>query len=351
MDRKRILEIILAVVCVVSIPGYLINLYLSRLNAASAPGAPASDPRFNAAFDAGVALEQGKQYPEAISKFLEAEMYAGKMQSGKYAALETAIEHYRSCNTALGQQDEVHAASKQLMRTLFEEGESLRNAGQLEASVPKFQQVEEGAQDIHDFEVPMEDLARQRLVEVLWKLKRYSDVDAVSDRMIAAVRQPSNDYNSIFGEEYSKIALWRSHLPDWEGTEKACTRAIEEYDKTIAMYPESDSSGRQLTSNARFAKAMAMYWLALAYTNQRKQDFALSAADNAFQYTAQLHSSDQLARQIADLGLQAANLSQQQQLIAIWQKRLKDLPANPCPAPKIGNSNCLTPAATDQPTR
>jgi tetratricopeptide (TPR) repeat protein len=42
----------------------------------------------------------------------------------------------------------------------------LRNAGQLESSVPKFQQVEEGAKDIDDFEVPMVDLARQRLAEV-----------------------------------------------------------------------------------------------------------------------------------------------------------------------------------------
>jgi hypothetical protein len=116
LDRKRVLEIILLVACVVSIPGYLVNLYWYRLNTASAPSAPVTDPQFKAAFDAGVALEQGKQYPQAISKFLEAEMYAGKMPSGKYAALETAIEHYRSCNAALGQPDEVHAASKQLSK-------------------------------------------------------------------------------------------------------------------------------------------------------------------------------------------------------------------------------------------
>ena len=148
MNTKRLLEITLAVVCLVSIPGYLVNLYLSRLNAASAPKAPAIDPHFKAAFDAGVALEQHQQYQEAISKFLEAEMYAGKMQNGQYATLELAIEHYRSCNDALGQQAEVHAATKQLIRTLFEEGESLRNAGQLEASVPKFQQVEERAKTL-----------------------------------------------------------------------------------------------------------------------------------------------------------------------------------------------------------
>jgi hypothetical protein len=28
----------------------------------------------------------------------------------------------------------------------------------------------------------------------------------------------------------------RSKLPDWEGTEKACIRAIQEYDKTIVTY-------------------------------------------------------------------------------------------------------------------
>jgi hypothetical protein len=138
MNRKRLLEITLAVVCLVSVPGYLVNLYLSRLNAASAPKAPAIDPHFKAAFDAGVALEQHQQYQEAISKFLEAEMYAGKMQNGQYATLELAIEHYRSCNDALGQQAEVHAARKQLIRTFFEEGESLRNTGQLEASVANF---------------------------------------------------------------------------------------------------------------------------------------------------------------------------------------------------------------------
>jgi hypothetical protein len=48
---------------------------------------------------------------------------------------------------------------------------------------------------------------------------------------------------------------------------------------------------------------MAMCWLALAYTNQRKQDLALSTADNTFQYTAQLHNSEQLASMMADLGL------------------------------------------------
>jgi len=150
MDRKRVLEILLAVVCVLFIPGYLVNLYFSHRSAAAAPEAPAIDPRFAAAFDAGVALERRQQYQEAIAKFLEAEMYAGKMPNGKYAALETAIEHYRSCNAALGQQDAVQAASKQLIRTLFEDGESLRNANQLEASVPKFQQVEEAAEGISD---------------------------------------------------------------------------------------------------------------------------------------------------------------------------------------------------------
>jgi hypothetical protein len=59
--------------------------------------------------------------------------------------------------------------------------------------VPKFQQVEERAQDIDDFEVPMVDLARQRLAEVFWKLKRYSDTEAVFDLMLASVRQPLND--------------------------------------------------------------------------------------------------------------------------------------------------------------
>jgi hypothetical protein len=98
---------------------------------------------------------------------------------------------------------------------------------------------------------------------------------------------------------------------------------------------------------------MAMYWLALAYANQRNQDLALSAADNAFQYTAQLHNSEQLARMIADLGLREAKASQQQEFITTWQKRMSDLPADPCPAPNIHNPNCITavPAAPGQPTR
>ena len=83
----------------------------------------------------------------------------------------------------------------------------------------------------------MVDLARQRLAEVFWKLKRYSGTDAVFDRMIASVRQPLNDYDSALGQGYSNIAFVRSQLPDWESTEKACIRAIEEYDKTIATYP------------------------------------------------------------------------------------------------------------------
>lgn len=129
--------------------------------------------------------------------------------------------------------------------------------------------------------------------------------------------------------------------------EKACTRSIEEYDKTITSYPESN------TGNARFAKAMAMYGLATAYTNQRKQDLALSAADNAFQYTTQMHSPEQLKRQIAQLGFRLANASQQQELITTWGNRLIDLPADPCPAPNIHNPNCITPAAgaPEQPIR
>jgi len=347
MDRKRVLEIILAVVCVLFIPGYLVNLYFSHRSAAAAPEKPVTDPRFAAAFDAGIALEQHQQYQEAISKFLEAEMFAGKMPNGKYPALEMAIEHYRSCNAALGQQDAVQAASKQLIRTLFEDGDSLRNANQLEASVPKFQQVEESAEGIKDFEVPIQDLARERLVTVFWKLKRYSDADAVTDRMIGSVRQPLDDYNSVLGEKYSSIALLRSKLPDWDGVEKACTRAIEEYDKTLASYPEA------ATGNARFGKGMAMYWLAAAYTNERKPDLALSAAENAFQYAAQSHSTQQLERQIAQLGLRAANATRQQELIATWQKRLNDLPADPCPAPNINNPNCITPVppAPGQSTR
>jgi tetratricopeptide (TPR) repeat protein len=199
----------------------------------------------------------------------------------------------------------------------------------------------------------MVDLARQRLAEVFWKLKRYSDTDSVFDRMIASVRQPLNDYDSALGQGYSNIAFMRSKLPDWEGTEKACTRAIEEYDKTIATYPESGSSGGHPVSNVRFFKAMAMYWLALAYANQRNQDLALSAADNAFQYAAQLHNSGQLVRTIAVLGLREAKGSQQQEFVTTWHKRLSDLPADPCPAPNIHNPNCITPvpAAPGQPTR
>ena len=151
IDRKRVLELILAVVCVLFLPGYLVNLYFSRHNAQASSEAPVTDPHFKAAFDAGVALEQGQQYRDAIPKFLESEMYAAKMPKGKYAALETAIEHYRNCNAALGEQDTVRAANKQLIRTLFEEGDSLRNANQLEQSVPKFQQVEEAAEGINDF--------------------------------------------------------------------------------------------------------------------------------------------------------------------------------------------------------
>jgi len=117
---------------------------------------------------------------------------------------------------------------------------------------------------------------------------------------------------------------------------------IEEYDKDNRHVSESDSSGRQLTSNARFAKAMAMYWLALAYTNQRKQDIALSAADNAFSIppptcTAPTNWPDRLRPR-----LQAAKISQQQQLIAIWQKRLNDLQYLRIPArlQRIGNPKC-----------
>jgi hypothetical protein len=347
MDRKRALEIILAVVCILFIPGYLVNLYFSHRNAATAPETPIHDPQFTAAFDAGVALEKHQQYQEAISKFLEAEMIAGKMGPGKYPALETAIEHYRSCNAALGQQDVVQAASKQLIRVLFEDGDSLRNANQLEASVPKFQQVEEAAEGMNDFEVPIQDLARQRLVEVFWKLKRYSDEDAVADRMASSVHQPLNDYNSALGQEYYNIAYLRSQLTDWEGMQKACVRAIEEFDKTISAYSESN------TGNARFSKVLAMYALASAYTNQHKQDLALSAADDAFQYATQVRISEHLMRQIAQLGLQVATASKQQELIATWQRRLTDLPADPCPVPDIHNPNCITPVpgAAQQSTR
>lgn len=343
MTRQRLLEIILAVVAVLFIPGYLINLYVSHRYASATSAAPATDPRFKAAFDAGVTLEQNKEYEQAISKFLEAEMYAGKMQDGKYPAFEAAIEHYASCNQALGRDDSVLAARKQLIRMYIEEAEMLKRANQFEAAVTKLQQAEEGAQQFDHLDEPLLDISRQSLIDALWKLKRYSEVDEVFDRMIASVRQPLNDYSSVLGQEYTKIAMWRSKLPDWAGTEKACSHAIEEYDRTIQTYSSSDPSGNQLTSGPRFGKAMAMYWLEIAYAREGKEDLALTAADNAFQYNAELHGPATLGRDIAKLALDVAKKKQQSELMSAWQKRLRELPSDPCPVPNINNPNCITP--------
>jgi hypothetical protein len=338
MTRKRVLEIILAVVCVLFIPLALINYARGKLEAANAPRPPARDPKFVAALQAGISLEQQQQYEAAINKYMEAELFASKMSQGKNDAFREVVEHIVNCASASGDTERANSARKQIIRLIIGSGIENRDAGHLEEAVAKFQDAEQRATSLDAPDAHLIQDARVPLAAALWKLGRSADTEAVFARMISDVSQPLNDFSSVLGLKCMEIAMIQSELGDWSGVETSSRRAIEEFEKTMSYYGESQ------TASLAQEKLLAMNWLEVAYAREKKYDLALSAADQAYDYSMKANGPVELKRQIAELAISAAQTSQQKSLETQWQERLNALPVpptNPCQGPAVKVTNCM----------
>jgi tetratricopeptide (TPR) repeat protein len=338
VTRQRVLEIVLALVAVVSIPPSLVHWWFSRPLAAPTAKPSPDQTRFEAAFHEGLQFEQSKQYELAIGKFHEAQLFANRLaEDQRHPSIRICDEHLLNCYTANGQDDLASGAYRRVTLGFIDEGEFLRRNRRFEDARPRFEQAE---QRILQMSEPNErdlEVVRKELVEVYWNLQRYSDVDGVYARMIQSVHQPLNDYRSVLGEKYMEIAQMRSRYNDWQGAEKACLQAIEEFDRTLNTYPKSE------TSSAHTSKLVVMHWLEIAYAREGKTDLALSAAEDAFQANQQMWGSHGMARDISTLALELAKQANDPQLVQQWQQRLNSLPTVPCPVPNIHNPACITP--------
>jgi tetratricopeptide (TPR) repeat protein len=338
VTRQRILEIVLAVVAILSIPPSLVHWWLSRPVSASKAKRSPEQVRFEAAFQEAVQLEQGKQYEAAINKFLEAQLFANRLgEDQRRASMRMCDEHLVDCYTGNGQNDLAWGAYRRVTLGFIDEGEFLRRNKRYEEARPRFEEAEER---ILQMTTPNEkdlEIVRKELVDVYWHLQRYSDVDGVYARMIQSVDQPLDDFRSVLGEKYLEIARMRSLYNDWEGTEKSCLQAIDEFERTISTYPESK------TASARSSKVVGMHWLEIAYARESKWDPALSTAEDAFEANQEIWGSYGMARDISKLALDVAKEANNQDLVERWQQRLDALPPKPCPVPDIKNPACITP--------
>lgn len=338
MTRQRVLEMVLAVVAIASIPPSLVHWWLSRPVSAPKPKPSPDRTRFEAEFREAVGLEQDKQYEAAANKFLAAQMFANRLEGEqRSASIRMCDEHLVDCYTANGQNELAWGAYRRVTLGLIDEGEFFRRNRRYEEARPRFEEAE---QRMLQMPTPNErdfEMVRKELIDVYWNQQRYSDVDKVYGQMIQSVRQPLEDYRSVRGQKYMEIAMMRSRYNDWEGAEKSCLQAIDEFDRTLNTYPESE------TASARTSKLVTLHWLEIAYAREGKTDLALSAAENAFQANQEKWGLYGMARDIATLALQVAKNANDQYHVEQWQERLNALPAEPCPVPNINNPACITP--------
>jgi len=338
VTRQRGLEIVLAVVAILSIPPYLVHLWFSRPVSAPKAKPSADQTRFEVAFQEAVQLEQSKQYQAAIDKFHEAQFFANRLgEDQRRSPMRMCDEHLVDCYTGNGQNGLAWGAYRRVTLEIIDEGEFLRRNRRYEEARTRFEGAEQRtlqmpAPDERDLEV-----VRKELVDVYWNLQRHADVDSVYTRMIQSVQQPLDDYRSVRGEKYLEIAMMRSRYHDWEGAEKTCQLAIDEFDRSLSTYPKSETAG------ARTSKLVATHWLEIAYAREGKRDLALSTAENAFQANQEIWGSYGMARDISTLAVEVAKEANDEQLVQRWQRRLNTLPPEPCPVPNINNPACITP--------
>lgn len=342
MTRQRVLEIVLAIVAIVSIPPSLVRWWLDRTPKTYQPEPSPDQKRYDAAFGEALRLEQSRNYPQAISKFVEAQMFANRLEENQRRSLiRLCDEHLTNCYTENGQNDLAWGSFRRVTLGMIEEGEFLLRNRRFDEARSQFEEAESR---ILQMPTPNEtdlEVARRGLLAVYCSLQRYADADAVSDRMIESIHQPLGDNRSALGEKYLEIAKLRSEYKDWEGAEKACSRAIDEFERTQKSYPKSE------TASARTSMVIAMYWLQITYVRQQKWDLAQSAAENAFQANQEVWGAYGLARGIATLALDVATQSNDPKLVELWRQRLSALPQEPCPVPNVNNPACITHSASD----
>ncbi len=240
MTRKRILEIILAVLCIVFIPLALLNYARGKLEVANVPRRVERDPRFVAALQAGIALEQQQQYDAAFNKYMEAEFFASKMAQGKNDAFKEVVEHIVTCASASGDSERANNARKQIVRLMISSGIEDRDAGHFEEAAAKFQDAEQRVVSLDSPDAALVQDARVPLADALWKLGRFSDAEAVFARMASDVSQPMNDSRSVLGQKYMEIARIQSEIGDWAGAQASCQRAIQEFERTMSSYGQQN---------------------------------------------------------------------------------------------------------------
>ena len=271
MQRERILWWVLAVVAVVFLPGYVIDLLhpgllhpirqkVTPVDAASAiaalPPGLSNGEKYNRLFQAGTDFARTNKRNEAIANFEAAEQAAQQLAERK--------------------------------------DESLREVRGWLAS---------------QYEVT----------------ERYPETEAVYNRMLDSLRETASDYDINFGSDYEWLSMIRGRESNWPGVEESSRQAIDAYDKTIRHFEGMEDPSHTLDS-AHFGKAMSLFRLANAYGQEGKMDFAVYTADQAFLYLTEVNANQQgMLKLFATLGMQLATKAQDQDAIATWRERLDKL--------------------------
>jgi tetratricopeptide (TPR) repeat protein len=333
MSRERILQIVLEIVCLVVFPPYLIHLWISRhASPVPKPKPSIAEVSYKTSFNEGVQLEENSQCGAAISKFRESEMYAAKLDQDKYPAVQQIEQRLADCSISLGREQDAENAQHRIAGILIDEGVALSRSGQWDAAIPILQEAEQRAQELNPTDVNYLQTSRVTLVNAYWRLKRYSDADGVYDRMLNSAPRTSNGYEFDLANEYMVISEMQSGHGDWAGTEHSLQEAIQNFDAAVRTYGVSEELSAQIS------KSVAEYWLAQAYANDNKQNLALSMAETAFQDLGGVHSGQQeLAAEVAQVGLKAAKTAHQDDAAEQWRQRASALPFAPCPASYAGS--------------
>ena len=214
-------------------------------------------------------------------------------------------------------------AKEEHVRRILDQGQSALAHREFQAALSHFLSAADLAGELTDRKGGFRSEALRNAARCYAQLGRLDEAEQTYLRLGEALLEWGGPFESSIGHNYLDLAALRMQRGDWAKAKHYTLEAIKTYDASVEHFAKPDPNEDFIAWNVRRSKVTGLYYLAVIYTRQAKEDLALTTLEEAYNLGTEYQARREVLGRIIRGALELLERRARPEEIQRWRQREK----------------------------